>query len=154
MVLVLLLNSALVYKFPIFLHHLAPISFHSVVSTFIHTLCFPPCPLSLSAFSPSGAGLWATWPTIHPSPKPLNPSFYASAGPPKRTFPPIFLFHLFLIILLSFNTIFNFLLAALRPAGPVPLVTFGVAADVPAGQSMRGYQLVRSVPPAVLPASS
>ncbi|CAI5487769.1 unnamed protein product [Closterium sp. Naga37s-1] len=91
-------------------------------------------------------GILTTFPVICP----LHPPFSHRYPPPPRLLPvPLpFLLHALITLLLSLQTVFNFLCSALLPAGPVTRVAFG-SADMPtvSAGSFDGWQLCRRCDP-------
>ncbi|CAI5510473.1 unnamed protein product [Closterium sp. Naga37s-1] len=92
-------------------------------------------------------GILTTFPIICP----LHPPFSHHYPPPPPRLLPVplpFLLHALITLLLSLQTVFNFLCSALLPAGPVTRVAFG-SADMPtvSAGSFDGWQLCRRCDP-------
>ncbi|GJP43825.1 hypothetical protein CLOM_g3235 [Closterium sp. NIES-68] len=88
-------------------------------------------------------GILTTFPVICP----LHPP-YRHHSPPLLPLPLPFLLHSLITLLLSLQTIFNFLCSALLPAGPVKRMAFG-SADLPtvSSGSFDGWRLCRRCHP-------
>ncbi|CAI5527153.1 unnamed protein product [Closterium sp. Naga37s-1] len=119
-------------------HHLShPPSIFCLFSLFLSSLPSLPSPVG---------GILTTFPIICP----LHPPVSHRYPPPPHLLPvPLpFLLHALITLLLSLQTIFNFLCSAFFPAGPVTRVAFG-SADMPtvSAGSFDGWQLCRRCDP-------